>query len=68
MAPFYRRRRSDSSLIEARADAADGARVGVDGLGLQTFELKVLEVLEVGPIVLLERAGGRGFRLAVTCR
>jgi hypothetical protein len=53
------------SLIEVRADAADGARVGVDGLGLQAFEL---EVLEVGLIVLFERAGGQGFQLAETSR
>jgi len=31
-------------MIEARADAAYGARVSLDGLGLQTFELEVLEM------------------------
>ena len=32
------------AAIEARADAAYGARVRLDGLGLQTFELEVLEM------------------------
>ena len=31
-------------VIETRTDASDGARVGVDGLRLQAFELQVLEM------------------------
>ena len=31
-------------VIETRADAADGARVGVDGLRLQAFAFEVLEM------------------------
>lgn len=30
-------------MIEARADSADSAGVGFDGLGLQALELEVLE-------------------------
>jgi len=30
-------------VIEARADVADGARIGVDGLSLQALPLEVLE-------------------------
>ena len=55
-------------VIEALADAPDGTRVGVDGLGLQALELQVLKMQLV---VLLERVGvdrvcGQGFHLAVT--
>jgi hypothetical protein len=38
-------------MIEARADAAYGARVRFDGLGLQALEL---EVLEVGLVLMVE--------------
>ena len=38
-------------MIETRADAADGARVGVDGLRLQAFEF---EVLEMGLVLLVD--------------
>ena len=31
-------------MIETCADAADGARVRIDGLGLQALELEVLEM------------------------
>ena len=50
-------------LIEALADAPDGARVGVDGLGLQPLEPQVLKVQLV---VLVERVCGQGFHLEVT--
>ena len=31
-------------MIEARANSADSAGVGFDGLGLQAFELEVLQM------------------------
>ena len=38
-------------VIEAFADAPDGARIGVDGLGLQALEL---EVLVMGLVLLVK--------------
>ncbi len=37
-------------VIEARTDAADGARIGFDGLRLQALELEVLQVCLVLPV------------------
>ncbi len=37
-------------VIEVPADAPDGARVGLDGLGLQPLELEVLEMRLVLPV------------------
>ena len=50
-------------VTEALADAPDGARVGVDGLGRQALELQVLKMQLV---VLVERVCGQGFHLEVT--
>ena len=41
-------------VIEVRPNAANGPRVGFDGLGLQALELEVLEVI----LVLLVKVGG----------
>ena len=43
------------AVIEVRADAADGARVGFDGLGLQALEL---EMLEMGLVLPVKSGGG----------
>ena len=37
-------------MIETCADAADGARVRIDSLGLQALELDVLEMCLVLPV------------------
>jgi hypothetical protein len=37
-------------VVEVVADAANGARVGLDGLGLQPLELEVLEMRLVLPV------------------
>ena len=50
-------------VIEALADAPDGTRVGVDGLGLQALQLQVLKMQLVVPV---ERVCGQRFHLAVT--
>jgi len=50
-------------VIEALADPADGAGVGVDGLGLEPLEL---QVLQMPLVVLVERVCGQRFHLAVT--
>jgi hypothetical protein len=42
-------------LIEIRADAPNGTRIGIYRLGLETFELKVFKVRL---IVLLESSFG----------
>ena len=47
-------------VIEALADAPDGTRVGVDGLGLQTLELEVLEVGLVLSLEMLREVGHDG--------
>ncbi len=45
-------------VAEVVAQAPDGAGIGVDGLGLQTFELEVLEMDPVLPVEVL--VGGAG--------
>ena len=44
-------------VLEVGAHAPDGTAVGVDGFGLQAFEL---EVLEVGLVALIEISAGAG--------
>src|SRR3990172_10378589 len=42
-----------NSMTKVVADSADGARVSLDGLGLQSFELEVLEMRLVLPVKVL---------------
>ena len=52
-------------VIEALADAADRAGVGINGLGLHPLEIQVLEMRLV---VAFKRCGGQRLHLEVTSR
>ena len=59
--------RPDPVLLEVVAHAPDASGIGIDGLGLQTFEL---EVFEVGLIALVKVSPGfvRGIHAGVSSR
>ena len=51
-------------MIKVLPDSANGAGIGIDGLGLQSFEFQVLEMLLV---VLIESCfGGRFHRVVAS--
>ena len=50
-------------MIKAIPDSADGARIGLNGFGLQAFELQVLQMQLV---VLFEICVGQCFHLKIT--
>jgi len=52
-------------MLEACANPANGARVGIDGLGLQAFELQVLEVRLLLPVKVI---GGNGRHAGLSSR
>ena len=52
-------------MIKVVADAADGAGVRLDGLGLQSFELEVLEMRLVLPLKVI---GGGGLHAGLSSR
>ena len=52
-------------MIKVVADAADGAGVRLDGLGLQAFELEVLEMRLVLPLKVI---GGGGLYAGLSSR
>jgi len=51
-------------MLEACANPANGARVGIDGLGLQAFELQVLEVRLVLPVKVIGVDSNPGMSLS----
>jgi hypothetical protein len=52
-------------MIEVVTDAADGARVCLDGLGLQAFEFEVFEMRLVLPLKVI---GGGGLHAGLSSR